>query len=187
MYRTLAEVVPLFPAWLQSLLAISRGVETWNEVNKVRFFELAGGGKKKKHVRTFVPGQVFMNGSFFSYFPSLFFCEWKTTGKSRIKAHSLPGDDWLQWHKRHLRLLGARLPGFWLAYRGNRDFIHKSVYSFGQRQEIRALERGNPPITNFIWPELEKQVPPLIPKSCRLQKWQHSWPQKVTPLQYKLI
>lgn len=36
------------------------------------FFEFVGAGKEK-HVRTFVPGQAFMNGRFFSNFPSLFF------------------------------------------------------------------------------------------------------------------
>lgn len=37
-----------------------------------------------------------------------------------------------------------------MAHTGNRDFIHKSVHSSGQRREIRALERGNPPITKLV-------------------------------------
>lgn len=55
-------------------------------------------------------------------------------------------------------LLGARDPRSWLARGGDRDFIHKSVYSSGQRQEIRALERGNPPIERLDWAQQEKQV-----------------------------
>lgn len=116
-----------------------------------------------------------------------FFCEWKTTGKSSIKARSLSGADWLLKRKPRLRLLGARPPGFRLAHRRNRDFIHKSVYSFGQRQEIRALERGNPPITNLLWLELEKQGSLFSPNHVCCWNDSTAGAQKVTALQYKVI
>lgn len=123
---------------------------------------------------------------FFLTFP-LCFCEWKTTGKSSIKARSLPGHDWLLRRKLRPRLLGARLPGFWLAHSGNRDFIHKSVYSSGQRQEIRALERGNPPITNLDWPEQEKQVSQFSPNHVCNRNDSTAGAQKSPHSTYKLV
>lgn len=132
-------------------------------------------GRKEKHVRTFVPGQVFMNGRGF-FFLSLF-CEWKTTGKSSIKANSLPRYDWLLRPKLHLRLLGSWLPGLWLANRGDRDFIHKPVYSSGQRQEIRALEEEIHQ-SRVSLDRARKARLHITPKSSMLEKWQHSWRSK---------
>lgn len=149
------------------------GEETWNEVNNMRFFEFVWAEKKNMSGLSCQGRFLWMDGVFFL---SLF-CEWKTTGKSSIKANSLPRYDWLLRPKLHLRLLGSWLPGLWLANRGDRDFIHKPVYSSGQRQEIRALEEEIHQ-SRVSLDRARKARLHITPKSSMLEKWQHSWRSK---------
>lgn len=158
--------VPLFTAW--SLPVINRDMK-WGKQSGVLW--VRPGGKRKTCQDFSCQGRfLWMEGVFFPNFPSISFLWMKNNWKIQYRSPKSAGR-WLAVAARAPPAV-AKVPDYrasdWLV-RGKRDFIHKSAHSCGQRQEIRALERGNPPITSL---RLARARKASLPKSRPKEKWQ---------------